>query len=266
MNTPHDQEQPRPASEDPAVVRAWRHASSEQPPARLDAAILEAARRAVEADDARATPRRAERPTRNRWMQWQPLAAAATVAGLAFVLLQTLPRERDVAPPIGIQVPEPAHPREATPAVPGEASPAPAVAPGLQGSAAAPAFTEVPAKIDAGSPLRERGTVGAAASPPAEVAADRADMMRSPGADLRKGLIQSQADRFHSQEAAAAADRTPDAATPRSAEDWAGRIEALLASGDVVGAAATLREFRATDPDADARLPESLRAWAQTVE
>ena len=37
------------------------------------------------------------------------------------------------------------------------------------------------------------------------------------------------------------------------------------ASGDATGAADALREFRATDPDADKYLPDALRSWARTV-
>jgi hypothetical protein len=56
----------------------------------------------------------------------------------------------------------------------------------------------------------------------------------------------------------------PAEATP-GAGDWIVRIEALHESGDLDGAAALLREFRAIDPGADARLPQSLREWAQSV-
>ena len=47
MNSEHDREQPGSAGEDAVVARAWRQASDEQPPARVDGEILSAANRAV---------------------------------------------------------------------------------------------------------------------------------------------------------------------------------------------------------------------------
>jgi hypothetical protein len=67
---------------DAAVERAWHEASSETPPTRADAAILAAAK-----------------SPRSRSAAWQPLAAAASVAGLAFLLIQLMPREREPAAP-----------------------------------------------------------------------------------------------------------------------------------------------------------------------
>jgi hypothetical protein len=54
-------------------------------------------------------------------------------------------------------------------------------------------------------------------------------------------------------------------ATPDT-DDRVARIEALHASGDLAGAAEALRALREIDPDAVARLPESLRDWARTVD
>ena len=161
-------------------------------------------------------------------MQWQPLAAAATVAGLAFVLLQTLPRDREVAPPIRIE----------TPASPGT-----------------------------GQAARDRSVESAARSPTPEVAADIAGSMREAEADQRRAVMAVVPGEAYSAEAAAAdSERAPAAVAQPSAADWAARIAALHASGDLTGAASVLREFRATDPDADARLPESLHEWARTVQ
>jgi len=209
MSTKHDREQAGPAGGDPSLVRAWREASDEQPPARLDAAILAAARRSVEAQDAGVPARPVPQRTRSRWMKWQPLAAAATVAGLAFVLVQTQPRERSDA--------------------------------------------------------------DAARAPAAEAAPDIADTTRQAETDPREGVMMDAPGNSASQEAAApAASRTDSfglsTAAPPSAADWATRIEALHASGDLAAAAAALREFRAADPDADSYLPESLRDWARTVQ
>lgn len=161
-------------------------------------------------------------------MQWQPLAAAATVAGLAFVLLQTLPRDREVAPPIRIE----------TPASPGT-----------------------------GQAARDRSVESAFRSPTPEVAADIAGSMREAEADQRRAVMAVVPGEAYSAETAAPdPERASAAVAQRSAADWAARIEALHASGDLAGAASVLREFRATEPDADARLPESLHEWARTVE
>ncbi len=67
---------------DESIDRAWRDGSDEQPRARVDAAILAEARK-----------------PRSRFSAWQPLAAAAAVACLAFLLVQLMPRERSVERP-----------------------------------------------------------------------------------------------------------------------------------------------------------------------
>jgi hypothetical protein len=223
MSSNHDREQPGSAGEDAAVTRAWQHASDEQPPARLDAGILAAAHRSVQDDEAAAKTVPVPPRARSRWMKWQPLAAAATVAGLAFVLVQTVPREREVAPPIRIEAPTP-------------------------------------------NTVRDRGAESTSRSPAAEVTADVADALRDARIDERKGVM-TEASGDASAEAAAPAEARALGALPApSTADWAVRIEALHASGDLADAADVLRAFRATDPDADAHLPESLLEWARTVE
>lgn len=79
MSTGHPEER-RPFDE--SIDRAWRDGSDEQPPARVDAAILAEARK-----------------PRSRFSTWQPLAAAAAVACLAFLLVQLMPRDRSVEQP-----------------------------------------------------------------------------------------------------------------------------------------------------------------------
>lgn len=259
MSSKHDREQPGSAREDAAVTRAWRQASDEQPPARLDAEILAAARESVQKADAGAKTLPFRPGARSRWMQWQPLAAAATVAGLAFVLAQTLPRDREVASPIRIDAPASAP------------APAPAPAPdtALETGSSAPARapTETPASPGAGQAVRERSAESAARSPAAEVAAGIADSMREAETDQRKGVMtEASGDAYSAEAAAPAAARAVGAMAAPSAADWAARIEALHASGDLAGAAQALREFRAADPHADSHLPESLRDWARTVD
>ena len=105
----HEHRDPRDAAEESALRKAWHQASDEFPPRELDAAIIAAARRSVQDRDSRAKTASDGQRSRSWFMQWQPLAAAATVAALAFVLLQVMPRDRDVIPTIRIDesVPRP---------------------------------------------------------------------------------------------------------------------------------------------------------------
>ncbi len=263
MSSNHDRERPGSAGEDAAVARAWRQASDEQPPARLDAGILAAAHRAVQDEEAGAKTVPLHPRARRRWMQWQPLAAAATVAGLAFVLVQTLPGEREVAPPIRIEAPAPA------PAPPPAQAPTPAPDAALETrrSVLPSVATEAPASPDSGQTVRDRGAESAARSPTAEVDADVADTVRDARIDERRGVMsEASGDAYSAEAAAPAAARAPSAVALPSAADWTARIEALHASGDLADAADALRAFRAADPAADAYLPNSLREWARTVE
>ena len=82
----------RDGERDPAVDRAWRAVDTDEPSAQLDATILAAARAATVRRRSAPTPP----ATRHWWTHWQPLAAAAGVAGLAFTIVQMLPREVDV--------------------------------------------------------------------------------------------------------------------------------------------------------------------------
>jgi hypothetical protein len=175
----------------------------------VDDVILAAAR-----DAARQTP--ASRPSRARepwWRSWQPMAAAAGVAGLAFVLVQLLPRDE---------------PQQSLPVTPQEpAAPAAAPAPATAPAPAAPAIATVPAP---------------------EAQQERVSR------DLAGNGV----------EADAAMATTAEAGVP-PADAWVRRIVELHAVGEVAAAAAELQAFRAAYPDADAHLPEALRAWAATV-
>jgi len=88
---------PETPERDPALSDAWREHSAESPPARLDAAILAAAHRAVGS-----VPQVAGRPAAGatspqRW--WMPLAAAATIGAVAIGVLQLAPPEHPDAAP-----------------------------------------------------------------------------------------------------------------------------------------------------------------------
>ncbi len=226
MSGNDDRDLPGPDGQDAAVARAWRRASDEQPPSRLDDAILAAARAAAQPGDAPADAGQHRPRLRSRWLQWQPLLAAASVAGLAFVLLQLRPLERDVAPaPRAV---------EQAPVAAGEADGrTPAVAP-------PPSF--VPAPVTAAVPT---------ARPPVEESASAVEETAS-----AKVAAPARTQSLDDAQEPGVADRAARAA----------RVAALHAAGDETGAADVLRAFRAADPHADDYLPESLRDWARTVE
>lgn len=228
-NDRRDDQQPG----DPAVDQAWRAATRDQPSAQLDATILAAARAAtVRTKSASTTP-----ATRQWWAHWQPLAAAAGVAGLAFTIVQMLPREADVPPaPSAEQAIEQARPgRSESAAQPGTAPAPPPVA--------REAGSELPMTVKPASP---------AASPSSQRSAgagaqDAADAMADAWSE----------ERLHQQ--------APRPATPTTPHDWARHIQTLFDAGERGAAADSLRAFRAAHPGADRYLTESLQPWAASV-
>ncbi len=82
---------------DPRLAAAWREHSAELPPARLDAAILAAAHRAVGSGPQIAGKRPREATSPQRW--WMPIAAAATIGAVALGVLQTAPRDEPASAP-----------------------------------------------------------------------------------------------------------------------------------------------------------------------
>ena len=255
-----DQRRPDAAPADPRVDAAWRAASREVPPARVDDAILAAAHAAVR-DPAPARPSPARDPW---WRRWQPLAAAAAVTGLAFVLLQSLPRDEPVRAPS--VTPAPSRPATREMAAPVEApetrnedrSPAPATAPRPVRSPEA----------DAAQPGQSKAVTPRAAPEP--VAKARQESARREPA-VNDVAVQT-TDATDAASVAAERPAAPAAratlqglAGPQSADAWVARIVDRHAAGDLDAAASDLRAFRAAYPEADSRLPESLREWAATV-
>jgi hypothetical protein len=257
----HDRESPQLPDKEPvqdgSLTHAWRKASDEGPPPELDAAIIAAARRSVQDRGAATRTVPASIRPRSRWMQWQSLAAAATVAGLAFILVQLMPRDRDVTPSIRTEesvrghaaekmvAPEVQRPRTAVPG-PGAAAPAVTV-------------PEATAEVPAPAPAKSSEAATAAA------VGNRTSMDASE-ADQRKAVAPEMAGRAVSGAGPAPApERSLRKEAPPGAADRAAEIAALYASGDATGAADALRAFRAADPDADTYLPDSLRGWARTV-
>jgi hypothetical protein len=223
---------------DPAVEQAWRAAATDEPDVQLDETILAAARAATAG--AKAAP--TARASRHWWTQWQPLAAAAGVAGLAFAIVQMLPREADVpATPVAEQAIERARPGRSEGVT--------------QQNAAPPPPPSAPREADA----EHRGLATAkraspAVSPPSEPSAaakasDVAGAMAEADASSEQRLRQI----------------APPPAVPTTPEDWARRIESLYAAGDESAAADALLAFRAAHPDADRYLAEPLQPWAASV-
>jgi hypothetical protein len=243
----HDREGSRPSDRDADLERAWREASDEQPPSHLDAAIIVAARKSVPDRGAKPVTAPARVRSRNWLLYWQPLAAAATVAGLAFVLVQMLPREATQ----NRQVPsaDKTVTRTERVVVP-EAAPA-------QGAVPAPSNAPASPAMKAESTARETAAMTDTTAAPAETSADR-----------RQAIASEMAGRTASAAAVAPAAREKylGNAAPLDTEAWTEKIVALHAAGDVAAAEHALRAFRAAEPGADKYLPESLREWARTVE
>ena len=227
---------------DATVDAAWRQAASEQPPAEVDAAILAAARASVRRD---AKERLPARPPR-RWANWQPLAAAAGVIGLSFLLVQMLPRDHGTLAPAK---------QDASRAPVAESAPATSV-PEPSAGTAHPARVEEPASPPAAlPPAAERPSFLPPAAPAAPAASDAANI-RSEEREATAGVA---------PRSAAEAAKQSVAARPDSSAAWASRIAALYDAGDLAAAEAELRAFRAAHPDADGYLPEPVRAWAGSV-
>jgi resuscitation-promoting factor RpfA len=268
----------RDAAQDTALKRAWQQASDEQPPPALDAAIIAVARKSLQERGAESTVTHASpksRPSANArrwWMQWQPLAAAATVAGLAFILVQLMPRDRDVAPSIRMEerVPGPALAEDKA----GNGAPA-ASSPGATAeersdvnlpAAPAPQAKAVARDNDNAATARASGSTVTTEAPATAAASQGTTATPAIEADQRAPAATGMA-RPAAPAAAVAPPRARSSsdASPIDAEDRVARIAELYASGRITDAADALRAFRAVDPDADSYLPDSLRDWARSV-
>ena len=278
---------------DPALDAAWREASREQPPARLDDAIGAAARREVQA-----APRR----TRDKhW--WYPLAAAATVAVIAIGLLQHMPpeqvapvvvAERDIAAETGAQTAQreapsaPAAQRDATePAAPARRRDADVQSPppAAQAQNAAPSGSSraVPAGKSAVDERRSPSSGSSAglleAKPQSKTAPSYADKLArsEPFPAAPPATTPPAAAPAPPQDAATTGERqlraqaalTKDASgelaktkqvPARSVDDWIKLIRDLRVSGRLAEASKELAAFReAYGERADSLLPADLR-------
>ena len=267
----HDRGGPHTPGRDAALERAWREASDEQPTEALDAAILAAARRAVP-DRPQPSPATAvRRNSRHGLAQWQPFAVAASVAGLAFVLVQWLPREQGLAPSLQRNESPPA----AVESPPGSSQEQVAL-PEQQSHPSSSATPAPPTpKTDAAAKATGRAAdaAGSAAEGAGNVTEATIDTLAAPAEsreDRRQPVTLDSARRAPATAAAAPAalarENDLGQAVPLDATAWAARIVALHAARDLTAAEDELRAFRAAIPDADGYLPDSLRDWAGTVQ
>lgn len=214
---------------DPKLSRLYREASSEEPPAAVDAAILAAARKQA--------PRRAgaRAPGRSWWRSWMaPASAVATLAlGLSLALL--IERERpDMVEDLS-RPPAAAMPQSAPPARAGAAAKA--------ADAAAPAAPkkEIPVPERAApAPVAPPVAAARRAEPPASTLAAPKAAMESNVAD------EAAADRLGATAGAAAPLRKQ--AVQRSPEAWLEEIGRLRRAGREQEAEEQLAQFRKAYP------------------
>lgn len=203
---------------DTRLERAWRTASTETPADSVDATILEAAR--AEASRSPVPGRRTNRSA--WWSRWTPLVAAAGVGGLAFLLVQWLPRE-DSQPPGTAPSADAAGRAIAPPARPAPAPAPQPVAPPDRGKRmpAAKVMQEDAARETSAAVTspEARSTAAAAAesSPDPETWARRIGELRASG-DREAALTELR--RFRQ------AYRDADAYLPEETRAWAAAIEA----------------------------------------
>lgn len=250
-----------PAAPDEEGIRlAWRDSSRDEPAPELDATVIAAARNAMAEDLRAGEARRARKPA---WNGWQPMLAAAAVAAIAFTLAQTLPRQPDAGRIVTPQQVEPTGPAPQTQTqVP------------LPDSARSPAVAAIPPP-DVPAESATRGVAASRAPSLADTAAPAATVPAPaespmPQASTSEALAPAPAPSFAKEASADAAAQRPAAPPPPSAAAEAAPTEVqgivhAYDRGDFEAAAAGLRQLRETTPNADALLPERLRAWAGTV-
>ena len=252
---------------DPKLEALLREHSTDAPSSDIDAAILAAAHRAVQSAPQSAVNRAAEATRPWRW--WMPLAAAATIGAIAIGVLQVTPKESDSTATVVSDTPPAirSKPEQVQPTAPAasvgkdnveaprpssEAPHAPSEAPRAKVRVDRPPPSPAPAqKMEA-----ERG---ASAEPFPSRERDAVEQANAAGAMARSEAPRATAPALAKQSVAAAD------AQATSPEQWIARIRALLADGKTQYAEQELIAFRAAYPDADARLPAELRAWAATV-
>jgi len=267
---------------DPKLSRAYREASTEGPPAAVDAAILAAARRQAA---------QSRRPARAPWLRWMaPASALATLVvavALAFLVereqpqtsegtaIRAIPPLRPSAPPVRSF--DPATEKAADSAAPAAAMKketpavtAPLPAPIAASPVPAPAVSTpvAPSATPAASPAQVTAPPAALAFPAESRAKSAESRMSAQKAAESESMRQSNVARDSAPGIAGASSPTAPAAagklaplrpeaSRRSPEAWLEEISRLQREGRGKEAAEQLAEFRKAYP-AHA-VPENLR-------
>jgi len=231
---------------DDKLSRRYRELSREEPPASLDAAILAAARMAVQ-------PR-----TRSRWMG--PVAVAAVLVlglGIALRMQVEQPGIESSAPAASTSAEYPvAPPAEEPPAAAERAAPAPGAKPPLRKEVTVEKRESRPqpqAFVPAPAPALPPAAAPPAAPPPASAPMREAAPMQSPAVPQPRtqpklGIAAGPApQRAKRAESAAAADAAAPAKDPREVE--LERIARLRTDGRHADADKALEAFRRANPD-----------------
>src|SRR5690348_3686268 len=235
---------------DPALAQLLREAADESPPAHVDATILAAARRAVE-------PGQRVRSAASPWRWLLPLGAAATIAAIVVSLQPLAPTPVE---PMSSADNAPA--RQADQAFPAEGA-APASASALAPVPVKPQQRVLANSRSSGPPVapehdlstqKQEARKAAGAEPPATASATAP--AAAPAAALAGAPAAPSAAEPTREQAAARVDAGHDATA------WIQRIRTLLRESRRDEAAEELARFRAAFADADARLPDDLRAFA----
>jgi len=238
---------------DPKLGALLREHSTDAPSSDIDAAILAAAHRAVQSAPQSAVNRAAEATRPWRW--WMPLAAAATIGAIAIGVLQVTPKESDSTATVVSDTPPAirSKPQQVQPT-------APAASVGKDNGEAPRAKVRVDRPAPSPAPAQKMEAERAASAEPfPSRERDAVEQANAAGAMARSEAPRATAPALAKQSVAAAD------AQATSPEQWIARIRALLADGKTQYADQELIAFRAAYPDADARLPAELRAWAATV-
>ena len=229
---------------DPVLTQLLREAADESPPAHVDAAILAEARRAVE------PARRRRGASAPLWRWLLPLGAAAAIAAIVVSV-------RPLAPAAVEETVSDAN----VPA--GQADQHPSVEPAAPATSAN-ALRPAPAKReDAAAKPQEPGSANSRSIAIAPGRAAPSEKRETGKATAETAPLAST--QVAAAPAAATSQRDNAAVRGDAAHDAAARIErirALLRESRRDEAARELERFRAEFTDADARLPDDLRAFA----
>ncbi len=248
---------------DPQLSEAYRDADHPAPSPALDAAILDAARRAV-------SP-----PPRRRWFAWAAPLATTAVLVLGLSLLFNMQWEapetlREAAPPPPQAALDATPPASAAAPADSAAKPAPAAQakapvaaegpPVAKRGMAEPAPVPMPVSPDRESASQEASALAGAAPAPRPFPAEVAAVPQSAPASPRPAAAKASADLAERREAATAPSRPAAPAAGPAAEGpepWLERIRQLVKEGRLEEARKSLEEWRRRYPDW--AVPEDLK-------